>query len=246
MHQNATSLAILNAYFSAKKHSIKNLHFLSETRTSRIGTHNHLEAHNLDIFPDTRSSLLLRVKNVAGDERAWEEFMELYRPVIIRMAKARGMQEADAQDMSQQVFLSVYQAIERWEPQSAETRFRNWLSKITRNAILKALTRAPHDLPIGGSHANNLLSQLASPAPQLQQLLEDEVQREIYHRAAEIVQQEVNDRSWQVFQWTAVQDVSIEEAAQRLNQSVGSIYAMRSRVMRRLRDVVHVLKEIEQ
>lgn len=71
------SLAILNIYFSAKNHSIKNLHFLSETRTSRIGTYNHLEAHNLDNFPDTRSSLLLRVKNVAGDERAWEEFMEL-------------------------------------------------------------------------------------------------------------------------------------------------------------------------
>ena len=43
-----------------------------------------------------------------------------------------------------------------------------------------------------------------------------------------------------------VEDVSIEEAAQRLNQSIGSIYAMRSRVMRRLRDVVQVLQEIEQ
>lgn len=200
----------------------------------------------MDIFPDTRSSLLLRVKNVAGDERAWEEFMELYRPVIMRMARTRGLQEADAQDLTQQVFLSVYQAIERWTPQSGETRFRNWLSKITRNAILKALSRVPHDLPVGGSHANDLLGQLVSPAPQLQQQLDEEVQKEIYHRAAEIVQQEVNDRSWQVFQWTAVEDTSIEEAAQRLNQSVGSIYAMRSRVMRRLRDVVQVLKEIEQ
>lgn len=219
---------------------------MSETCTGWIGTNNHLETTNLDIFPDTRSSLLLRVKNVAGDERAWEEFMELYRPVIMRMARARGMQEADAQDLTQQVFLSVYQAVERWTPQSAETRFRNWLSKITRNAILKALSRVPHDLPVGGSHANDLLGQLVSPAPQLQQQLDEEVQKEIYQRAAEIVQQEVNDRSWQVFQWTAIEEISIEEAAQRLNQSVGSIYAMRSRVMRRLRDVVQVLKEIEQ
>ncbi len=62
----------------------------------------------MDRFPDTRSSLLLRVKNKASDEHAWQEFAELYQPVIIRMAKAKGMQEADAQDLAQQVLVSVH------------------------------------------------------------------------------------------------------------------------------------------
>lgn len=200
----------------------------------------------MDRFPDTRSSLLLRVKNKASDEQAWQEFAELYRPVIIRMAKAKGMQEADAQDLAQQVLVSVHQAILRWEPRSAETRFRNWLSKITRNAILKALTRSPQDAAVGGSEVREQLAELASPDPKLAQLLEEEVQREIYHRAAEIVQQEVNQRSWQAFQWTTLDEMPIEEAAERLKQTVGSVYAMRSRVMRRLRDVVQSLREIEQ
>ncbi len=186
------------------------------------------------------------MKNKASDEQAWQEFAELYRPVIIRMAKAKGMQEADAQDLAQQVLVSVHQAILRWEPRSAETRFRNWLSKITRNAILKALTRSPQDAAVGGSEVREQLAELASPDPKLAQLLEEEVQREIYHRAAEIVQQEVNQRSWQAFQWTTLDEMPIEEAAERLKQTVGSVYAMRSRVMRRLRDVVQSLREIEQ
>lgn len=200
----------------------------------------------MDRFPDTRSSLLLRVKNKASDEQAWQEFAELYQPVIIRMAKAKGMQEADAQDLAQQVLVSVHQAILRWEPRSTETRFRNWLSKITRNAILKALTRSPQDAAVGGSEVREQLAELASADPKLAQLLEEEVQREIYHRAAEIVQQEVNQRSWQAFQWTTLDEMPIEEAAERLKQTVGSVYAMRSRVMRRLRDVVQSLREIEQ
>ncbi len=200
----------------------------------------------MDRFPDTRSSLLLRVKNKASDEQAWQEFAELYQPVIIRMAKSKGIQEADAQDLAQQVLVSVHTAIGRWEPRSAETRFRNWLSKITRNAILKALTRSPQDAAVGGSEVREQLAELASPDPKLAQLLEEEMQREIYCRAAEIVQQEVNQRSWQAFQWTTLDEMPIEEAAERLKQTVGSVYAMRSRVMRRLRDVVQSLREIEQ
>lgn len=200
----------------------------------------------MDRFPDTRSSLLLRVKNNASDEHAWQEFAELYQPVIIRMAKAKGMQEADAQDLAQQVLVSVHHAIGRWEPRSAETRFRNWLSKITRNAILKALIRSPQDAAVGGSEVREQLAELASSEPRLAQSLQEEVQREIYHRAAEIVQQEVNQRSWQAFQWTTLDEMPIEEAAARLKQTVGSVYAMRSRVMRRLRDVVQSLREIEQ
>ena len=200
----------------------------------------------MDKFQDTRSSLLLRVKNKASDEHAWQQFAELYQPVIMRMAKAKGMQEADAQDLAQQVLVSVHQAISRWEPRAAETRFRNWLSKITRNAILKALTRSPQDAAVGGSEVREQLADLPSPDPQLAHLLEEELQREIYHRAAEIVQQEVNQRSWQAFQWTTLDEMPIEEAAERLKQTVGSVYAMRSRVMRRLRDVVQSLREIEQ
>lgn len=200
----------------------------------------------MNSFPDTRQSLLLRVKG-ADNATAWGEFAQIYRPIIFRIAVARGLQEADAQDLAQQVLMSVYAAIDRWEPHGPDSRFRNWLSKITRNAILKTFSRTPLDAAAGGSQHSLQLNACSSPeSQQLEWLLEEEYRRELYLRAAERVKQEVNSKSWQVFLWTTLQDVSIEEAAEKLNQSVGSIYAMRSRVMRRLRDTVRELRELEQ
>ena len=196
-------------------------------------------------FPDTRPSLLLQVQK-GGNAVAWEEFAQLYRPIIYRMARARGMQEADAQDLAQQVLVSVHGAIGRWEQRDANVRFRNWLSKIARNEILKTLTRMRPDKGEGGS---SIIQQLNSQTAEdfgLTQLLEEEYRRELYLQAAAVVQAEVNDQSWQVFQWTTLQNISIEEAAARLHKSVGSVYAMRSRIMRRLRDAVRAIEELEQ
>ena len=73
--------------------------------------------------PDTRPSLLLRIRDSA-DREAWEEFEGLYRQVIHRMAIARGMQVADADDLTQQVLWSISQAIDRFEPDDTRARFR--------------------------------------------------------------------------------------------------------------------------
>jgi hypothetical protein len=53
-------------------------------------------------FPDTRESLLVQVRSAANRE-AWDEFVLVYRPVIYRLARNRGMQDADAQDLAQRV-----------------------------------------------------------------------------------------------------------------------------------------------
>ena len=61
--------------------------------------------------PPTRASLLVRLKS-PRDERAWTEFVENYEPLIHRLARARGVQGADADDLAQDVFCAVAGAIE--------------------------------------------------------------------------------------------------------------------------------------
>ncbi|MCP4174110.1 MAG: hypothetical protein GY758_25440 [Fuerstiella sp.] len=57
-------------------------------------------------IPDTRASLLIRVKD-PFDCDAWLGFSDIYRPVIYRMARRRGLQNADARDRTQKVLTSV-------------------------------------------------------------------------------------------------------------------------------------------
>lgn len=77
--------------------------------------------------PETSDSLIARVKDTANGE-AWAEFLDVYQPVILRMARRRNLQDGDAQDVCQKVLFAVSQAISKWEPQ-LDHPFRAWLGR---------------------------------------------------------------------------------------------------------------------
>ena len=62
---------------------------------------------------ETRPSLIRRVQS-GDDAAAWDEFSSIYRPVIVRLAITRGLQPADAEDLAQQVLMSVSRNIRKW------------------------------------------------------------------------------------------------------------------------------------
>ena len=191
-------------------------------------------------FPETSESLIVRVRDPLN-QTAWDQFEQLYRPVIFRIARAKGLQHSDALDLVQQVLMSVAAAIGRYEKQSGGIRFRNWLNRVTRNAILKALSRGPRDLAAGGSQILDVLNEVPADDP-TDALIELEYRREVYVRAAARVRGEVQEETWLAFEATVLQEVSIEAAAKRFGMSTGSIYAARSRIMRRLRTAVNELE----
>ena len=53
-------------------------------------------------FPDTRASLLVRLRD-PQDGTAWAEFVDLYAPLVYAYARKQGLQDADAADLSQDV-----------------------------------------------------------------------------------------------------------------------------------------------
>src|SRR6266853_60663 len=76
-------------------------------------------------LPDTRESLLLRVCDPANAE-AWREFAAIYRPAVYRLARRRGLQDADAEDLAQRVLVVVSRKIADWRPTSPRGAWRGW------------------------------------------------------------------------------------------------------------------------
>ncbi len=70
----------------------------------------------MDDTPTTRPSLLVRLRNFQ-DQQSWEEFYGIYQPLIYRMARNQNLQDADAAELTQEVFMAVASAIERWDPE---------------------------------------------------------------------------------------------------------------------------------
>ena len=193
-------------------------------------------------FPETRAEVLRRIRS-PRDREAWEEFVSMYRPIVYRMARRRGLQDADAQDLVQRVMFAVSGSIERWEQRDENTRFRHWLRRVTKNAVHNALTRQPHDRGRGGSEIQELLTEQQEPGSDYEQAFALETRREIFHRAASVVQSEVRGNTWLAFQLTVIEGLTVRDAAVKLGISEGGIYAAQGRTIERLRRVVEELEE---
>jgi RNA polymerase sigma-70 factor (ECF subfamily) len=191
-------------------------------------------------FPKTQATLLAAIKS-PENRRAWDEFIALYRPAIYRMARRRGMQDADAQDVTQDILVRIAGAIGQYEQQPG-TKFRHWLRRVAKNAILTALTQTPKDVAAGGTAVAELLAEHADLSPELEQHLATEYRREQYLRAAAIVRPDVNAETWQAFELTVIEGMNCVEAANVIGKSVGVVYASRSRIVKRLREQIELME----
>src|SRR4029079_19280967 len=93
----------------------------------------------VDESPLTRASLLVQLRT-GSNHIAWQEFVKLYAPFIYGFARKRGLQDADAADLMQDVMRSVSAAIGRLDYDRQQGTFRGWLFTITRNKILNFLS----------------------------------------------------------------------------------------------------------
>jgi RNA polymerase sigma factor (sigma-70 family) len=185
----------------------------------------------------TQPSLLVRIRDRA-DNDAWARFVEIYGPLIYGFVRKRGLQDADAVDLVQDVLRSVAGAISRLEYDPARGKFRAWLFTIVKNRLRNTLkVQARRE---SGSGDSAVAEQLANePGPDDWQVQwEADHQQRLFGWASEQVQAEVEDRTWQAFRKTAVDGASGKEVARELNMSVAAVYLAKSRVMARLKELV--------
>ncbi|MFN0056674.1 MAG: RNA polymerase sigma factor [Planctomycetales bacterium] len=187
--------------------------------------------------PETRASLILRLQN-AADVAAWEQFVELYGRVLWRVAKGRGLQPADADNLVQEVLFAVARSVAQWLERPDRGSFRAWLLRIAKNEATDILARrATRPLGHDGDAAAHLLN--AVPAPdELSAQFDLEYQRAVFQWAARKVQATVAARTWQAFWLTHVEGLSVEEAARTLQTRAANIHFGRSRVMARIKELV--------
>jgi RNA polymerase sigma factor (sigma-70 family) len=202
-------------------------------------------------LPDTRASLILRLAD-AQDVAAWDEFTRIYQPVVYRLGRRCGLQHADAEELVQEAMLAVARAVHAWVPDPRRGRFRSWLRRIARNLAVNFLTRRKHQVwGTGDTDVQRLLDAAESAVGDaaddgVSAQFEIEYRRQVFRAAAARVQGCVEQRTWQAFWLSTIEDLPAGDVARRLGMSVGSVYIARSRVMARLREEVRRLEAAQE
>ena len=162
-------------------------------------------------------------------------------PWCIELARRRGLQEADAQDLVQDVFRAVARAIDRYDPDPARGSFRGWLSRIAGNLIINLLAaQRRHPRGSGDTDIQQLIEEQPDPPAEESALFEIEYRRRLLAWAAERVRGAFSEPVWQAFWQTGVEGKPANDVAQALGMSIGTVYQYKSRVVARIR------REIEQ
>jgi RNA polymerase sigma-70 factor (ECF subfamily) len=196
-------------------------------------------------LPDTRPSLLFRLAE-PNDSAAWQEFLQTYEGAVLRYCRSRGLQQADAHDVVQEVLLAVHSAMRSWQPSGRPGGFRTWLLRTTHNMCLKSLRiQSRHERGLGGTSVREILNnESASSEAGCDERAER--RRWAFCWAANLVEREVLPATWQAFWHSAVEGEPAAEVARRLDMRVGSVYASKCRVLKRIRERIHELTRNER
>jgi RNA polymerase sigma-70 factor (ECF subfamily) len=179
--------------------------------------------------------LLVRLRD-ARDDAAWRQFVGLYAPVIERFARQRGLQEADALDLQQNVLAAVSEGLKKHSYDPAKGTFRGWLFGVVRHHMAQLARK--ERAGTRGSGDTDALEQLhAVPQPDAAEsaLWDEQCKRQLFLWAAERVREQVEPASWQAFWQIAVENRAVADVAASLGMRAGAVYTAKSRVLARIK-----------
>ncbi len=169
----------------------------------------------------------------AGDMAAFERLVEKHQTLVVGTVARMLGNPSDAEDIAQQVFVRVWKSAGRYE---ARAKFTTWLLKITRNLVFNELRRRKRH-PATALQGANEGEELQVKDPQGQtprdSLLEGELQQAIEAAIADLPE---TQRMAVVLR--RYEELSYEEIADVLEQSVSAVKSLLFRARTQLRETL--------
>jgi RNA polymerase sigma-70 factor (ECF subfamily) len=174
------------------------------------------------------------------DQDAWCRFVERYGPQILGWCRDWGVQDADAQNLTQIVLTKLLDKLERFKYDPAKS-FRGWLHEVTRSAWTESIRKKWPVVPGGDPHLASLVEGQAAREDLIKRI-EREFDLELKEEAERRVRKRVKPKTWDAYYLTAVERLSGIEVSKRLEMSVVSVAAAKRNVLAMLKDEVKALE----
>lgn len=198
-----------------------------------------------DRWPITRASIIQRIRD-PDDVEAWQIVVDIYTAPVFQYCIHKGLQQADALDVTQEVFTRL----PRFDYQPEKGRFRAWLGTVTRNQVYKFWRKSKNR-----QAETELEWQPVTSAEDLDwQRISNAY---ILDAALKRIRDEFNETQWTAFEAVALSTMTTENqkrfvwnargsaarVATEIGKSVEWVYRTKSEILKRLREEILFIAE---
>ncbi|MCM8538020.1 MAG: sigma-70 family RNA polymerase sigma factor [Lentisphaeraceae bacterium] len=190
----------------------------------------------------TRHTLLERVRDRA-DENSWSEFDKIYRPYIYKVIRRMNFTHEEAEDLSQNILVTLWEKIPEFKHNFRTGAFRTWLCTIIRNRAINIITknkRRASKLTIENEDA--LTPYIQTSQNDLELIAKEEWAAHITALAWKKIEVEFDENIRKAFKMS-LDNVPYEDISAQLGLKVNSIYVYKNKIKKRLTEIVRLLKE---
>jgi RNA polymerase sigma factor (sigma-70 family) len=187
-------------------------------------------------MPETSTGLLRAARDCTDDE-AWRRLVSLYEPLLQGWLRRQGVQHADADDLVEDTLATVAQELPTFKHNGHVGAFRSWLRGILVNRLLtfRRSQRVRTICPADSDLLHRLADVLADPESDLARKWDDDHDRFVARKLLDHIEPEFQPQTWQAFRRVALDGADPDLVAAELDISLASVYAAKSRVLKRLR-----------
>ncbi len=191
----------------------------------------------------TSLSLLERLRD-PRDEAAWRQLVTLYTPLLRAWLRPHCAQEADADDLTQEVLAVLAQKVPAFAHNRRMGAFRTWLRKVAANKLGDYLRAARRQVPEGAADGPApVLEQLEDPASDLSRRWDRQHDQHVAQALLALIRPDFSPTTWEAFQRLVVEGQATAEVAAALGLTPNAVLIAKSRVLARLRQELRCWQE---
>lgn len=162
--------------------------------------------------------------------------MGVYSPLLKHWLRRFDVQDADADDIVQDVLGVVSQKLAEFRHNRQKGAFRSWLRNILTTRLKEFWRlRQRRPVPTGKSSFLSQLEQLEDGRSEISRLWDREHDEFVMKRLLDAVKPRFEPQTWQAFWRQVMEEVPANAVAAELDMSVSSVYVAKSRVLRALK-----------
>lgn len=181
---------------------------------------------------------MLELLRQRPDSPTWEQFVQIYQPLLYGWLRRSGLRHQDADDVVQEVMAVVARELPKFRHNQQCGAFRRWLRTILVNRLREFRRSSRSAIPSNGLLLEKLAGQLADSHCGLTRLFNLEHDMHVIHRTMERIEPEFRPQTWHAFRRLMLDNDDAETVARELGVSVDSLYMAKSRILKRLRQEI--------